>query len=262
MNITNRLCTYIKNNDVSNFLVSLDMVLKNQSNTIDFDIIDNALLNNKDFEYRPKLYYAYTFKRPLYNQLISDALKNSYNTPRNALYFIATREEKLRNRVLDILCSRVNTKEQSLEFKRYLVSHNLYSSYLEHLITSNNLSLKIHFVLYINYSSLPKLFTSSLSLAESILRCKALDNIYMGKSEALILLTKYTKDLETLSYIKSKLEKVVPKERQRYLDIHKEYVSLTGNTNPNEEQAIQDRTTEVLTYYKTQFQDNTGISMK
>lgn len=262
MNITNRLCTYIKNNDVSNFLVSLDMVLKDQSNTIDFDIIDNALLNNKDFEYRPKLYYAYTFKRPLYNQLVSDALKNSYNTPRNALYFIASREEKLRNRVLDILCSRVNTEEQSLEFKRYLVSHNLYSSYLEHLITSNNLSLKIHFVLYINYSSLPKLFTSSLSLAESIIRCKALDNIYMGKSEALILLTKYTKDLDTLSYIKSKLEQVVLKNRKRYLDIHKEYVSITGNTTSKEEQSMQDRTTEVLTYYKTQFQTNTGISMK
>ena len=262
MNITNRLCTYITNNDVSNFLVSLDMVLKDQSNTIDFDIVDNALLDNKDFEYRPKLYYAYTFKRPLYNQLVSDALKNSYNTPRNALYFIATREEKLRNRVLDILCSRVNTEEQSLEFERYLVSHNLYTKYLEHLVTSHNLSLKIHFVLYINYSSLPKLFTSSLALAESILRCKALDNIYMGKSDALITLTKLTNDQDTLSYIKSKLEQVVIKDCQRYLDIHKEYVSLIGNTTSKEEQAIQERTTEVLTYYKTQFQDNTGISIK
>ncbi len=262
MNITNRLCTYITNNDVSNFLVSLDMVLKDQSNTIDFNIVDNALLTNKDFDYRPKLYYAYTFKRPLYKHLVSEALKNSYNTPRNALYFIATREDTLRNRVLDILCSRVNTEEQSLEFKRYLVSHNLYSSYLEHLINTNNLSLKIHFVLYINYSSLSKLFTSSLALAETIIRCKALENIYMGKSEALITLTKLTKDQDTLNYIKSKLKQVVLKDRQRYLDIHKEYVSLTGDTNPEEEQAMQDRTTELLTFYQNQFQTNTGISMK
>ena len=262
MNITNRLINYINNNDVSNFLVSLDMVLKDQSNIIDFNIVDNTLLNNKDFDYRTKLYYAYTFKRPLYKQLRDDALKSSYNVSRNALYFIATREDTLRYRVLDILALRVNTMEQALEFKRYLVSHNLYSSYLEHLIKSNNLSLKIHFILYINYSSLSKLFTSSLELAQAIIRCKTLDNIYMGKSEALIILTKYTKDKDTLNYIKNKLKQVVLKERQRYLDIHKEYVSITSDNNIEREQDIQNRTIELLNYYQKQFQTNTGISMK
>ena len=84
----------------------------------------------------------------------------------------------------------------------------------------------------------------------------------MGKSEALITLTKLTKDQDTLNYIKSKLKQVVLKDRQRYLDIHKEYVSITGDTNPEEEKAMQDRTTELLTFYQNQFQTNTGISMK
>ena len=245
---------------VSNFLVSLDTVLKDQTNTIDYNTIDNALLNNQNFDYRTKLYYAYTFKRPIYKVLCQNALKNPYNTPRNALYFIATNDEQQRTRVLDILCFRVYTEEQALEFKNYLISHNLYTKYLETIINGHNLALKIHFILYISYSSLPKLFTSPLSLAEAIIKCKALDNIYMGKSEALIRLTKYAKDPATLIYIKSKLEQVVLKERQRYLDIHQEYVSLTGDTSANE--TIQNRTNELLTSYKKQFQTNTGITIK
>lgn len=210
-----------------------------------------------------KLVDSYDNNKPLYNKLRSDISKRPYHYPKNTLYFIAIKEEKLRKRLLDILCFRITSPEEANEFIKYLIIDELYDWYITSIIEGKNLALKIHYVLYINYSSLSRMFSSPLDLARSIVKCKALDNMYGTKGDALLQLSRLTQDQKTLMYIKANLIQVVLSERNKLASITTEYQDITGKVESEEEQvARKNRTEQVLSYYKKQFEVNTGISMK
>lgn len=260
MDITRRLIECIKLNKAEEFL----SIIYDSNNEVEIDYkrVDKALEGNSKFDIFAKLVYAYTFKRPMYGKLCKEVVNSAFSYSKDVLYFIATKNEGYRKRLLDILCFRIATDIEATRFINRLKLYGLYDEYYDSVVNGNNMALKIHYVLFIDYSSLDKMFTSPLDLAQNIVKCRALANMYMAKGDALLQLSKLTKDRDTILYIKNHLVQVVLSDRNRLVSMTQEFNDVVDTKEFNEDKTIKvEKDQQVLSYYKKRFESNTGINI-
>ena len=183
---------------------------KEEIASINFELLDNNIINNDYFSIKTKTIYDNYFGRNIFDKSFKRIISKPFDCRYYDLLFLAKKMPNLRKQLLDIACIRSYDDQICNEFIEQLQSSNLYKKYIDSVMKSDDILLKVHLALYFGY--LDKLFSNHLELAKTIVENDELSIFSNFKSNHLLRLSKLSKNIDALYYIKNNLKKVIENE--------------------------------------------------
>lgn len=233
-----------KSDNEIEFINSIFNLSKEEIEFLNYKLLDKNIIENKDFSLKTKLSYEKYFNRDILNEIIEKLVIKPFEKDYDDLMYLAKLKPTLRKQLLDILCIRSNNDLECNKFVEDLESSNLYKKYIDSIINSNDIFLKIHIALYFGY--LDELFKNNIYLAHLIVETDECSIFMNSKSDHLLRLSRLSNDKETLCYIKKHLIPIMTEE----------YNKLYEHSNMDEEKK-QDNLNLRITHVVKMFNKNT-----
>lgn len=211
---TKDIITSINRNDGNMFLDIVSSLSLEDLKIVDFNQVDDALLNNIKFPLKEKLAYAKYYNRPIYSKLVKSIIDDPYSSDYDGVLFLARVEESVRYKLLDILVIRTSSLIQADSFMFQLKMSNLLNDYIQYLKNGKDTRAKVQFALYFGY--LDDFYPDHYQLAQMIVKTNGYRGLISARTDALVKLASLTNDKMTLEYINGIIEEIVKLEAEEY----------------------------------------------